>query len=91
MWCELAAAEGESAAEGDVEGLQGGLPPHGPAFAALACGVQAYDGHIDALQRGGLVREMPGAEVSQLSDYPVQPVTSENDPDSSQCCCPACP
>jgi hypothetical protein len=66
----LAAADGESAVEGDVECLERGLPAHGPAFAALAGGVQAHDGHVDALQRGGLVGEVP-AGADGLADARV--------------------
>ena len=35
---------------GDVEGVEGGLPPVGPAFAAAAGGVQAHDRQVEALE-----------------------------------------
>jgi hypothetical protein len=55
---ELLARCGESAVEGDVDGVQCGLPAHGPAGLALAGGVQGHDRHVDALQRGLLIGEV---------------------------------
>ena len=49
----------QAAVEGDVEGVEGGLPPVGPALAAPAGGVQAHDRQVQALERGLLGGEMP--------------------------------
>jgi hypothetical protein len=49
----------EAAVEGDVEGVEGGLPPVGPALAASAGGVQADDDEVEVLE-GGLL----GGEVA---------------------------
>ena len=50
---------GQAPVKGDVEGVEGGLPPVGPALAAPAGGVQAHDRQIEALERGLLGGEMP--------------------------------
>src|SRR2546421_4355355 len=54
----LAAADGNAAVEGDVEGVQRGLPPVGPAGSSLAGGVEAGDGKVQHFQRGLFGREM---------------------------------
>ena len=57
--CCLLPSRAETAVEGDVEGVEGGLPPVGPPLAALPGRVQAHDRHIEALHGGLLGREMP--------------------------------
>src|SRR5713226_6253334 len=57
--CCLLPSRAEAAVEGDVERVQGGLPPVGPPLAAPAGRVQAHDRHVEALERGLLGREMP--------------------------------
>src|SRR5437764_6800346 len=54
----LAAAGGDAAVEGDVEGAQGSLPAVGPAGASLAGGVEAADGQVQHFQRRSLGGEM---------------------------------
>src|SRR6266852_6251181 len=64
----LLASRAEAAVEGDVEGVQGGLPPVGPPLPAAAGGVQAHDRQVQALQ-GGLL----GREVAAGVHRPPQP------------------
>src|SRR5204863_5688797 len=52
------ASRAEAAVEGDVEGVQGGLPPVGPPLAAPAGRVQAHDRQVQAFQGGLLGREV---------------------------------
>src|SRR5213083_986067 len=59
---------GQAPVEGDVEGVEGGLPPVGPAFAALPGRVQAHDRQVQALE-GGLL----GGEVAAGADGSAQP------------------
>src|SRR5436190_9055603 len=54
----LVASGGDASVEGDVEGVQRGLPAVGPAGLAAAGGVEAADGQVQHLQRGLLVGEM---------------------------------
>ena len=56
--CCLLPSRAEAAVEGDVEGVEGGLPPVGPPLAAPAGGVQAHDRHVQALECGVLGGEM---------------------------------
>jgi hypothetical protein len=49
----------DTSGEGDCKGIQCGLPSVHPALAASAGGVEAHEGEVDALERGGLGREMP--------------------------------
>src|SRR6266480_6260200 len=64
----LLPARAEAAVEGDVEGVQGGLPPVGPPLAALPGRVQAHDGQVQALE-GCLL----GGEVAAGVDGAAQP------------------
>src|ERR1700744_1181310 len=57
-FCLLASTCGEAAVEGDVEGVQGGLPPVGPPLAALPGRVQAHQCQVEALQGGLFGREV---------------------------------
>src|ERR1019366_9751636 len=59
---------GQAAIEGDVERIESGLPPVGPAFAALPGRVQAHDRQVQALE-GGLL----GGEVAAGVHRPPQP------------------
>src|SRR6266498_3748229 len=57
---------------GDVEGIEGGLPPVGPPLAALPGGVQTHDRQVQALEgglgcRGGPRTESRYAESMKLS------------------------
>src|SRR6266480_7934628 len=52
-------ARAEAAVEGDVEGVEGGLPPAGPPLPALPGRVQARDRQVEALEGGLLGREVP--------------------------------
>ena len=61
-------ARGEAAVEGDVEGVQGGLPPVGPALPSAAGGVQADDDEVEVLE-GGLL----GGEVAAGLDRAAEP------------------
>src|SRR3982074_3216694 len=54
----LVASGGQASVEGDLEGVQRGLPAVGPACAALAGRVQAHDREVDALECCLLVREV---------------------------------
>src|SRR5579859_4720188 len=54
----LAAAGGDAAVEGDVEGAQGGFPAVGPAGASFAGRVEAAHGQVQHLQRRSLGGEM---------------------------------
>src|SRR5512135_1486089 len=56
--CCLLPSRAEAAVEGDVEGVEGGLPPVGPPLASPAGGVQAHDRHVQALECGVLGGEM---------------------------------
>jgi hypothetical protein len=56
---DLLAAGADASVEGDVEGVEGGFPAVGPAFAAVAGGVQGHGGQVEALE-GGLF----GGEVA---------------------------
>src|SRR6516225_9887115 len=58
----------EAAVEGDVEGVEGGLPPVGPSLAAAAGRVETHDGQVQALE-GGLL----GGEVAAGVDGAAQP------------------
>ena len=58
----------ETAVEGDVEGVQGTLPPVGPALAAAAGGVEADDDEVEVLE-GGLL----GGEVAAGLDRAAEP------------------
>jgi YhgE/Pip-like protein len=49
----------ESVGEGDREGVQGGLPPHGPPCPAGPGGVKGPGDQVEALERGLLGGEMP--------------------------------
>src|SRR4029453_10409554 len=49
----------DAAVEGDVEGVEGGLPLVAPPPAAPAGRVQAHHRQVQALERGLLGREMP--------------------------------
>jgi hypothetical protein len=49
---------GQAAVEGDLEGVEGGFPARGPAFASGAGGVRAHRGHVNAFQRRGFVGEV---------------------------------
>src|SRR5215469_10933996 len=55
----LLPARAEAAVEGDVEGVEGCLPPVGPPLAALPGRVEAHEGQVEALE-GGLL----GGEVA---------------------------
>src|SRR6266581_2748447 len=55
----LLPAGADAAVEGDIEGVERGLPAVGPAPAPTAGGVQADDGQIQVLERGLLVGEVP--------------------------------
>jgi hypothetical protein len=65
-----AARSGEPAVEGDLEGIEDGLSALRPAFASLSGGVEAHDGHVDALESGRLVRKV-SAGADGLSDARV--------------------
>ncbi|WP_189862911.1 hypothetical protein [Streptomyces noursei] len=52
MLSEAEAGGWESSVEGDLEGVQSGLPPQCPAFASLPGGARAHEGHGDALEGG---------------------------------------
>ena len=54
----------EPAFEGGLEGVQGCFPAHGPAAATGAGRVEAHQRQVDALEGGGLVREVfrPGLD-----------------------------
>src|SRR6266516_6118904 len=54
----LLPAGADAAVEGDVEGVEGGLPAVGPAPPAGPGGVQADDGQIQVLEGGLLVGEV---------------------------------
>jgi transposase InsO family protein len=55
----LLPAGAEAPVEGDVEGVEGGLPSVGPPPAAAPGRVQADDGQVQALEGGLLGREVP--------------------------------
>lgn len=57
----LLSSGGESAFEGDVEGVECGFPPGDPAFLSGAGGVEAHDRHVDAFQGCLLVGEVPAS------------------------------
>jgi hypothetical protein len=57
MLVGLLAACGQAPVEGDVEGVEGGLPAHRPASLPGAGRVEAHDRHVDALERGVWVPE----------------------------------
>ena len=65
-FCLLASTCGEAAVEGDVEGVQGGLPPVGPPLAALPGRVQAHQCEVEALQ-GGLFGRYVESETASSS------------------------
>src|SRR5919198_2563641 len=65
----------EPAVEGDVEGVQGGLPAVAPALSAAAGGVEADDGEVEVLQRGLLVREVP-AGLDRSADLALSDSTA---------------
>ena len=68
MLLVLLASRAQAAVEGDVEGVQGGLPPVGPPLAAPPGRVQAHDRHVEALQAGLLVdRKWPRAFTARHS------------------------
>src|SRR4051812_43270972 len=71
MAVELAAAGGDAAVEGDVEGVERGLPSVGPAGSSLAGGVEAGDGKVQHFQRGLLGGEM-AAGVDRAAEPGVQ-------------------
>jgi hypothetical protein len=52
-------AGGQPSVEGDVEGVQGGLPAVGPALSACPGGVKTHNGKVDAFERGLLGGEVP--------------------------------
>src|SRR5690349_4988670 len=58
----------EAAVEGDVEGVQRGLPAVGPALPAAAGGVEADDDEVEVLE-GGLL----GGEVAAGLDRAAEP------------------
>src|SRR5205814_4756194 len=58
----------EAAVEGDVEGVQGGLPPVGPPLPSSPGGVQADDDEVGVLA-GGLL----GGEVAAGPDRAAEP------------------
>src|SRR5205823_14817702 len=64
----LAAAGGDAAVEGDVEGAQGGCPAVGPAGASLAGGVEAADGQVQHFQR-----RLLGGEMASGVDRTAEP------------------
>src|SRR2546421_7762983 len=64
----LAAADGNAAVEGDVERVQRGLPPVGPAGSSLAGGVEAGDGKVQHFQRS-----LFGGEMAAGVDSSAQP------------------
>src|SRR5947209_19111630 len=64
----LLPARAEAAVEGDVEGVQGGLPAVGPALPASSGGVQAEDDEVEVLE-GGLL----GGEVAAGLDRAAEP------------------
>src|SRR3982074_705057 len=66
----LVASGGQASVEGDLEGVQRGLPAVGPACAALAGRVQAHDREVDALECCLLVREV-SAGVDRAPDAGV--------------------
>ena len=53
--------------EGDLEGVEGGFPAVGPASLSSSGGVQAHDREVDALEGGGLGREV-AAGVDRAPD-----------------------
>src|SRR6478609_752165 len=59
MVVELLPAGREAAVEGHVESVQRGLPAYRPAALPGPGRVETHDRHVDALQRGLLVGEMP--------------------------------
>src|SRR5215469_15051134 len=64
----LLPARAEAAVEGDVEGVEGCLPPVGPPLAALPGRVEAHEGQVEALE-GGLL----GGEVAAGVHRAAQP------------------
>src|ERR1044072_6436760 len=64
----LVAAGGQPSVEGQVEGVVGGFPPHGPSYAALAGRVEAHQREVVALEGGRL-----GREVAAGVDRATQP------------------
>ena len=56
LW--LLSSGGQASVEGDVEGVEGCLPPVGPALSGGAFRVQVHDGQVDAFECGGLGREV---------------------------------
>jgi hypothetical protein len=71
MFDELLAAGGDTSVEGDVERVQCGFPPVGPAGAAFAGRVEAGDGEVEDLQCGLLGREVP-ASVDRTAEPGVE-------------------
>jgi len=59
------------AVEGDVEGVQGGLPPVGPALPAPAGGVQADDDEVEVLE-GGLLDGEVAAGIDRAAEPDVE-------------------
>src|SRR3954453_15069409 len=59
MSVDLLPAGRKAAVEGDVEGVERRLPADRPAALPGAGRVETHDGHVDALERGGLVGEVP--------------------------------
>ena len=72
----LAAAGGDAAVEGDVEGVECGLPAVGPALPAAAGGVEGYDGEVEDLHRGlfGLRWRIRRVSLPAWSAYVVDAV-----------------
>src|ERR1039457_5099585 len=90
MWLVLLLSGAQAAVEGDVEGVEGGLPAVGPALAALPGGVQAHDRQVQALEGGLLGGEVaagvycapqPGVDrldrICRADDGPYFPVEAQ--------------
>lgn len=67
-WHWLVRARGDAAFEGDREGVERGLPPHGPSCLAPAGRVQGPGDEVEALQGGLFGREVPaGADGAPVA------------------------
>jgi hypothetical protein len=67
----LPAGGGDAPVEGDIESVQRGHPPVGPAGAALAGRLEAEHGQVENLQRGLLSGEM-ATSVDRATDLALR-------------------